>query len=43
MSEFPHLAVHEHADNVGVVEGPTAETDMLVCVPDDNPTFRLSP
>jgi len=43
MSEIPHLLVHEHADNVGVVvvEGLTAGTDMLVCVTHDNSTFRL--
>ena len=40
----PHLLVHEHADNVGVVvvEGLTAGTDMLCCVTHDNSTFRLT-
>ena len=44
MSEIPHLLVHEHADNVGVVvvEGLTAGTDMLCCVTHDNSTFRLT-
>ena len=44
MSEIHHLLVHEHADNVGVVvvEGLTAGTDMLCCVPHDNSTFRLT-
>ena len=44
MTEIPHLLVHEHADNVGVVvvEGLTAGTDMLCCVTHDNSTFRLT-
>ena len=44
MSEIPHLLVHEHDDNVGVVvvEGLTAGTDMLCCVTHDNSTFRLT-
>jgi len=44
MSEIPHLLVHEHSDNVGVVvvEGLTAGTDMLVCVTHDNSLFRLT-
>ena len=44
MSEIPHLLVHDHADNVGVVvvEGLTAQTDMLCCVTHDNSTFRLT-
>ena len=44
MAEIPHLLVHEHADNVGVVvvEGLTAGTDMLCCVTHDNSTFRLT-
>ena len=44
MAEIPHLLVHEHDDNVGVVvvEGLTAGTDMLVCVTHDNSTFRLT-
>ena len=43
MAEIPHLLVHDHEDNVGVVvvEGLTAGTDMLVCVTHDNSTFRL--
>ncbi|MCT9000119.1 UxaA family hydrolase [Chelativorans intermedius] len=41
--EIPHLLVHEHADNVGVVvvEGLTAGTKMLCCVTADNSTFEL--
>ena len=44
MAEIPHLLVHEHDDNVGVVvvEGLSAGTDMLVCVTHDNSTFRLT-
>ena len=44
MAEIPHLLVHEHEDNVGVVvvEGLTAGTDMLVCVTHDNSTFRMT-
>lgn len=44
MSEIPHLLVHEHGDNVGVVvvEGLAAGTDMLCCVTHDNSTFRLT-
>ena len=44
MAEIPHLLVHEHDDNVGVVvvEDLTAGTDMLVCVTHDNSTFRLT-
>lgn len=44
MAEIPHLLVHDHEDNVGVVvvEGLTADTDMLVCVTHDNSTFRLT-
>jgi (2R)-sulfolactate sulfo-lyase subunit alpha len=43
MSEIPHLLVHEHGDNVGVVviEGLKAGTDMLACVTHDNSTFRI--
>ncbi|MEM6849205.1 MAG: UxaA family hydrolase [Pseudomonadota bacterium] len=42
--EIPHLLVHEHADNVGVVvvEDLTEGTDMLCCVTHDNSTFRLT-
>lgn len=44
MSEIPHLLVHEHGDNVGVVviEELKAGTDMLVCVTHDNSTFQLT-
>ena len=44
MAEIPHLLVHEHDDNVGVVvvEGLTAGTDMLACVTHDNSTFRIT-
>ncbi|MEJ1159998.1 UxaA family hydrolase [Prosthecomicrobium sp. N25] len=40
----PHLLVHEHDDNVGVVvvEGLTAGTDMLCVVTHDNSSFRLT-
>lgn len=39
----PHLLVHEHRDNVGVVvvEGLKAGTRMLGCVTADNSTFEL--
>jgi len=39
----PHLRVHDHADNVGVVvvEGLTAGTEMLGVVTHDNSDFRL--
>ncbi len=42
-AEIPHLLVHQKVDNVGVVvvEGLTADTDMLCCVTHDNSTFRL--
>lgn len=41
--EIPHLLVHDHKDNVGVVvvEGLTAGTNMLCCITADNSTFRL--
>jgi len=41
---IPHLLVHEHDDNVGVVvvEGLTAGTDMLCAVTADNSDFRLT-
>ena len=44
MSEPPHLLVHDHSDNVGVVviEDLKAETDMLCCITRDNSTFRLT-
>ena len=40
---IPHLLVHDHKDNVGVVvvEGLNAGTDMLGVVTADNSTFRL--
>jgi (2R)-sulfolactate sulfo-lyase subunit alpha len=39
----PHLLVHDHRDNVGVVvvEELVAETDMLCVVTQDNSDFRL--
>ncbi|HBM53003.1 MAG TPA: flagellar biosynthesis protein FlgA [Deltaproteobacteria bacterium] len=44
MAEIPHLLVHDHKDNVGVVvvEGLTANTDMLCCITEDNTIFRLT-
>lgn len=44
MPEHPHLLVHDHADNVGVVvvEGLKAGTDMLCVVTHDNSGFRLT-
>ena len=43
MSNIPHLLVHEHDDNVGVVvvEGLTAGTEMFCCVTHDNSPFTL--
>ncbi len=43
MAEIPHLLVHEHDDNVGVVvvEDLKAGTEMLCCITADNSTFRL--
>lgn len=43
MSNKPHLLVHDHADNVGVVvvEGLKAGTEMLCVVTHDNSDFRL--
>lgn len=40
----PHLLVHDHRDNVGVVvvEGLTAGTDMLCVVTADDSSFRLT-
>lgn len=40
----PHLLVHDHADNVGVVvvEGLQAGTEMLCVVTQDNSDFRLT-
>jgi len=42
--EKPHLLVHDHKDNVGVVvvEGLKAGTDMLCVVTADNSSFRLT-
>ncbi|MEO0822499.1 MAG: UxaA family hydrolase [Pseudomonadota bacterium] len=39
----PHLLVHDHADNCGVVvvEGLSAGTEMLCVVTSDNSDFRL--
>ena len=39
----PHLLVHDHEDNVGVVvvEGLKSGTDMLCVVTADNSDFRL--
>ena len=44
VAEIPHLLVHDHKDNVGVVvvEGLTANTDMLCCITEDNTIFRLT-
>ena len=44
MAEIPHLLVHDHKDNVGVVvvEGLTANTDMPCCITEDNTIFRLT-
>jgi (2R)-sulfolactate sulfo-lyase subunit alpha len=38
----PHLLVHAHKDNVGVVvvEGLTAGADMLCVITEDNSDFR---
>ena len=38
MTSIPHLLVHEHNDNVGVVviEGLKSGTKMLCCVTSDN-------
>jgi len=43
LTKAPHLLVHDHADNVGVVvvEGLTAGTEMLGVVTHDNSDFRL--
>ena len=40
----PHILVHEHEDNVGVVvvEGLKAGTDMLGVVTADDSTFQLT-
>ena len=43
MTGIPHLLVHEHDDNVGVVvvEGLKSGTKMLCCITEDNSTFEL--
>ena len=43
MTGIPHLLVHEHDDNVGVVvvEGLKSGTKMLCCTTADNSTFEL--
>ena len=40
----PHLLVHHHDDNVGVVvvEGLSAGTEMLCVVTEDNSDFQLT-
>ena len=40
----PHLLVHDHRDNVGVVvvEGLEAGTEMLCVVTEDNSDFRMT-
>jgi (2R)-sulfolactate sulfo-lyase subunit alpha len=40
----PHLLVHDHRDNVGVVvvEGLESGTDMLCVVTEDDSEFRLA-
>ena len=44
MATPPQLLVHNHKDNVGVVvvEGLTANTDMLCVVTEDNSDFHLT-
>ena len=41
---IPHLLVHDHRDNVGVVvvEDLAAGTEMLCVVTEDNSDFRLT-
>ena len=41
---MPHLLIHHRDDNVGVVvvEGLSANTDMLCVVTEDNSDFRLT-
>ena len=41
---IPHLLVHDHKDNVGVVvvEGLTAGTEMLCVITHDNSDFKLT-
>lgn len=42
--QHPHLLVHDHTDNVGVVvvEDLKAGTDMLCVVTTDNSSFQLT-
>ena len=42
MATTPHLLIHDHRDNVGVVvvEGLTAGTDMFCVVTEDNSELR---
>jgi (2R)-sulfolactate sulfo-lyase subunit alpha len=44
MMQIPHLLVHDHKDNVGVVvvEGLKAGTNMLCVVTHDNSSFELA-
>ena len=44
MSNIPHLLVHDHEDNLGVVvvEGLTAGAEMFSCVTHHNSTFTLT-
>jgi (2R)-sulfolactate sulfo-lyase subunit alpha len=44
MANHPHLLVHDHRDNVGVVvvENLAAGTDMLCVVTEDNSEFRAN-
>jgi (2R)-sulfolactate sulfo-lyase subunit alpha len=44
MGQHPHLLVHDHSDNVGVVvvEDLKAGTEMLGVVTHDNSDFRLT-
>jgi (2R)-sulfolactate sulfo-lyase subunit alpha len=44
VSAAPHLLVHDHKDNVGVVvvEGLTADTQMLCVVTEDDSDFRMT-
>jgi (2R)-sulfolactate sulfo-lyase subunit alpha len=44
VTQKPHLLVHDHSDNVGVVvvEGLSAGTDMLGVVTQDDSDFRLT-
>ncbi len=44
MSQIPHLLVHDHKDNVGVVvvEELKAGEAMFCCVTHDNSTFTMT-